>query len=288
MKSIASRRNVVITLTVVAGVIVLLNMTKRSDEGFDDEAIANELPYAEPPGTNDLRSLLGEESKTPDSGDQSILSRQLALRAQQLSWNETKGYIDWLRVRPDYIAYSNETLQSLADNGDRDAQFLLGNRMLFSDPQLALGYLKDAAVRGYTPTLINISDIYFLMAQNRTERAIGPKDNDAYYFSEAAAWLLVGEARGDSGASYRLALLLKEVPEGEKSELLSLACQTAPVYYEELATNRTDLGLGPFDNSPNPVLMRPFVPGNVCEFWPLTRPKCEADELDGNRFFRCG
>lgn len=288
MKPIALWRNVVVALVVLAGVTVGLYMTRQTNEFFDGDPDAGELPYAESPGTNDLKSLLGEESKKPENGDQSVLSHKLALREQQLSWNEAKGYTDWLRVRPDYIAYSTETLRTLADNGDREAQLLLGSRIQLSDPQLALKYFKDAAVRGYTLTLLYISNIYLMMAQNRTERAIGPKNNDAYYYSEAVAWILVGEARGDSGASFRLARLLEEVPESERSELLSLACQIAPVYYEELVTNRTDLGLGPFDNSPYPLLTQPFVPGNVCESWPLARPKCEEFELDGNRFFRCG
>ncbi len=61
-----------------------------------------------------------------------------------------------------YNVYDNDMLAQMADNNDRDAQMLLGQRLIRNDKTFATGekFLNKAAKEGYTAAYFILSDMY--------------------------------------------------------------------------------------------------------------------------------
>ena len=216
--------------------------------------------------------------------------RVLQLEIEKKEWVKDRGVLDVRMDYSDYLSYDDEQLRNLADQGDRAAQLLLGVRLSIRAPEQAKHYFRQAAVRGYTTTLINIADLN--MRTVREYQSQPGDDNRALAnesLVEAAAWALVAEIRGDPSGTHRFDQYSQDFELTE--EITNKVCERAEDYYLSLQSDRESLGLMEFDDSPPPMLSAPFTRGAMCPSWAFVQPTCKRVEYDiegvSGGFFDC-
>lgn len=157
----------------------------------------------------------------------------------------------------DYHSYTVDQLMPLAKNGDRNAQHVLGEKLAVKDPKQAKHWLKEAAINGYTTSLISLFrttvNQYYLAKYKKaeTEESIDninrPPSNQKPedYLVEMLAWLTVAQKR--LGAEDKIKEFQFEDHQYTPDQVLA-ADQMATELYNELETERLNRGLGRFEN----------------------------------------
>ncbi|MGI9265309.1 MAG: hypothetical protein ACR2QU_10280 [Gammaproteobacteria bacterium] len=241
-----------------------------------------------PPGTNvsAAESHLQRLNKTRPSISID-LPRYDQLKDEALAWREKRGYYDVASEHPDYAAYSDERLISLAAESDRLATSLLAQRSRVSAPLKAIEWYLGASIQGSTMATLAIGEIYERIATiggipTGAKASQGDLQlagvQDAVAMTEALAWAHVTEMRGDPYGSVLRDRLLDSylIDAGQRAR----ACAMAKRHHEVLELTRSERRLPALDNSPPPITEHPFLPGLGCEDWPFERPVC-AEVLVG-------
>jgi hypothetical protein len=159
--------------------------------------------------------------------------------------------------RIDYHSYTVDQLIPLAENGDRNAQHVLGEKLAITSPDKAKQWLKEAAINGYTNSLISLSRVtasqYYMTKHNiaAQEKAspttIQHKELQKIesYLIEMLAWTLVAKKRLGSGG--KIDNVQFEDHQYTADEILA-AEQKASELYNSLEAERLNRGLGHFEN----------------------------------------
>lgn len=157
----------------------------------------------------------------------------------------------------DYHSYTVDQLIPLAKNDDRNAQHVLGEKLALKDPTQAKHWLKEAAINGYTTSLISLSratvNQYYQAKYKRASskktkvNTDQPSDNQKLedYLVETLAWLIVVKKRLGSKDSIEEFHLENHQYTPEQ---IQAAKQLAAGFYEELEMERINRGLGHFKN----------------------------------------
>lgn len=145
-----------------------------------------------------------------------------------------------------YENYPEETLNTLADQGDARAMLILATKhMLRANFNAAEKYFLDASIRGYTVSLGTLAGIKFVQAKRNTQ--INNTAMSSEEIESAFAWLEVGLMRGDKALLFNKSTYELTYPHDETTRQRIIA--KAEVYYEQLNQQRIQLGLGEFDNT---------------------------------------
>lgn len=145
-----------------------------------------------------------------------------------------------------YENYPEETLNTLANQGDARAMLMLGTQnMLNANFDVAEKYFLDASIRGYTVSLGELASVKFM----RTKKSIQTNniEESNKIAEDAFAWLEVGLKRGDKALLFNKSTYELTYPQDETTRQKIIA--KAEVYYEQLNQKRIQLGLGEFDNT---------------------------------------
>lgn len=253
---------------------------------------------ARPGGLGALSSLSMQSPKdTETHGDSSSTVDITRLNAAQESWLSDRGSASsfFVQASPDYLTYSDATLEALAHGGDPRAMGLLATRLEARDPEAALSWYKELALSGSTVSIGSIVEMYDRTAGAAPRNPDGPRmpgtfDHNPYVAAlEAVTWALVADRRGDPLGQ----AMAMDVAEryGVGSDGLATACDRAWQIMSAIQEARGRRGLPALEGDPPPVSAHPFQPGQLCPAWPLPEVTCVQTSVDDGTmlgsFFRC-
>lgn len=235
-----------------------INIPVLSQDNSQNASFDNSLSEVEHNQLEDssLRKRYGELTK------QELLALNQKLDADNtLDWQASLGKSSELLEL--YSNYDEETLLSLAEQGDTIALFLAADGLHRKGYSLqAYNYRIKAAIRGSTPALTRIShqfktDFRLLSEKKISETRVREKyqlpENvsvENYLFDAAFAYTVVAAMRGDiehsklTFNSIKERLLDRRLTQQEWAKIK----QSAKQIYSNLETVRQDIGLNGFDN----------------------------------------
>ena len=183
-------------------------------------------------------------------------------------WRVERGYFNMLE-NDDYKQYDEQTLKKLADAGDVRAMQLLAD-LLFSRSNFkdAVALYKKAVVYGST------SSLQFLLEQEG-RRSLIDESNNMNQAPEVKmkrvlaglAYAKVAEMRGDTDVYFRSLIAPTLANPGQiplTDEDYAKVQPLAQQIYDDLQKQRSELGLGEFDNS---------VPSEVVDLFKRIDPR---------------
>lgn len=193
-----------------------------------------------------------------------VAPRVSNVEGQDSDWNEAdkKELSKWFldngygpTVRKNYEAYSLETLDAMAKNGDVHAMVVLGRLALARGLNEAREIYINAAVYGSTSVFIHLGDAEEIFAfQPETD----PIKRESAAVS-ILAWYKVASLRGDQWPELSA---FDSLPRRFKFELTddlqNRINQLAQIRYDSLQKTRYERGLGEFDNSVSPSIAKFF------------------------------
>lgn len=231
--------------------------TARPMESLDDDAKGNE----------------GAETASA-----TLLAQVVERKARSDELLRQQGYHE---VLSPYWYYDDETLRGLAAHGDSEAMNMYAYKRISADPVEAIGLFRQAAAHGGTWGLMQIAQVYGLMAEEkvtpRGREPGAPPDVDAYTI-ESVAWALAAQARGDLGA---IGFVERQLQHRALTRTqVEAACRKANEHYADLANARSKLGTDSFQNVPMPLSDRDYgAASEVCDTWPVPRPVCRRVQV---------
>jgi hypothetical protein len=164
------------------------------------------------------------------------------------SWLESKGYFFRTEISSEYNGYDDDTLHTLADNGDLRALTILADKKISSgDVDIARQYLSRAVVIGSTAAIIKLA----IMAQPDQYDVRGLSDKQKVDASiEALSLYRFAALRGDTDAANRGFNSLVELRDLhiEESDARRISNRASEIFNDYRA-QRLAIGYEDFDNT---------------------------------------
>ncbi len=186
--------------------------------------------------------------KMPGVKSSTANSTSSSLSTELRRWNESHGYLHDPESNNPYSGYKFSQLMELAEQGDIEAIYQVsGSTILYDkDYEKGLSLLTDAAVRGSTLALVRTGNHY---TNGQLPTAVEGQDNNLL----AATYYMAADLRGDSTGTVMVDIALQKagIDTANKAEFDSV-CKAATDLLASLSEQRSQLGLGDFDNSRKP------------------------------------
>lgn len=306
------RKSVIFLSSVILILIALVAFWSTRNTRISSERTIAKQIVARPADQTSIRTFPPpvspklQPSAKPASQVLQIDTQQSAeLERQNINWRNARGCdnAEYAVV----LSQSENTLRSWTLNNNLVAANRLAWMLLFEEPSYdgrteAKKVLWQAMVQGSVCAIITY-DIYWHRAHDGQREIRHFRGKDYVYYSlnmpksDAAkrkvlmndyAWDLVYEMRTGTaplgGGAFRTFEAWSHFGFSPTAAEYAYACQRANDLYETLQSDREAQGLGPFDNTPQPLTLRfgmtgkPAV-GVQCSHWPISKPGWQAAEL---------
>jgi hypothetical protein len=218
--------------------------------------------------TNSIRRNVSIANKAKQSEDSNLPDVQSTIKAQYSSlyqwptvsgspanreemdqWSYARGFTSRLAGKEEeYKTYSLETLKTLANGGDIHAMEILAKNAESTEQQMAL--LEKAAVNGSISALLSMGiRVKGSGALAEHEGVLTPLEKRNLQLESMAYYEVIG-LRGDEEMSQSGKRLITNIEKVAFTPAEQQQIKTrAQTIFKELQHQRTELGLGEFDNS---------------------------------------
>ncbi len=205
-----------------------------------DSEVAANMPASDISDEEELDSLPTDSTLRQPTNKEQLVGR---------TWEESHGYHYVDNYEDPFSGLNITFVEEQARAGDMTAQQHLGHRLTHTNYSDSLYWYQEATIQGSTFALINMADIYSLIAKGKI-RASEEVASSAHI--RAAEYALVALLRSDTLGGVPAIDRYKKMYEYSDEEFAA-ACTQSRLTYDSLEKLRRERGNSAFVNSDNPT-----------------------------------